>query len=41
MALEVSVSGDVDVNKFSGNMSLADFGSFPLNASKKPNQSTR
>ncbi|SMD44333.1 Imidazolonepropionase [Aquiflexum balticum DSM 16537] len=41
MALVVSVSGDVDENKFSGNMSLADFGSFPLNASKKPNQSTR
>jgi imidazolonepropionase-like amidohydrolase len=41
MALEVSVSGDVNENKFSGNMSLADFGSFPLNASKKPNLSTR
>lgn len=41
MALEVSVSGDVNENNFSGNMSLADFGSFPLNASKKPNQSIR
>jgi len=41
MSLEVTVSGDIDGNQFSGNMSLADFGSFPLNATKKPNQSTR
>jgi imidazolonepropionase-like amidohydrolase len=39
MSLEVTVSGDIDGNQFSGNMSLADFGSFPLNATKKPNQS--
>jgi imidazolonepropionase-like amidohydrolase len=41
MSLEVSVSGDINDNQFSGNMSLADFGSYPLNATKKPNQSTR
>ena len=40
MSLEVTVSGDIDGSQFSGSMSLADFGSFPLNATKKPNQST-
>lgn len=40
MALEVTVSGDVSEADFRGNMSLSDFGSFPLNANKKPNQST-
>lgn len=39
MSLEVEVSGDVNLAQFSGNMSLADFGSFPLKANKKPNQS--
>lgn len=36
MALDVSVSGDILDNEFSGNMELADFGSFPLNATKTP-----
>ncbi|RZS98076.1 amidohydrolase family protein [Cecembia calidifontis] len=38
MSLEVSVSGEITDNDFSGTMSLSDFGSFPLNAVKKPNQ---
>ena len=37
MSLEVSVSGDISDGDFSGSMSLSDFGSFPLNAVKKPN----
>lgn len=41
MSLEVSVAGDINEDQFSGNMSLADFGSYPLNATKKPNQSQR
>ncbi|MGY6744135.1 MAG: amidohydrolase family protein [Cecembia sp.] len=38
MSLEVTVAGDVSELDFRGNMSLSDFGSFPLNANKKPNQ---
>jgi len=37
----VTVAGDVNNDQFSGNMSMADFGSYPLNATKKPNQSQR
>lgn len=36
MSIDVSVSGDILGDEFSGNMSLADFGTFPLNATKKP-----
>jgi imidazolonepropionase-like amidohydrolase len=39
MALEVSVNGDINTDQFSGNMSLTEYGSFPLNATKKPDQS--
>lgn len=39
MSLEVEVSGEVNVSQFTGNLSLADFGSYPLKATKKPNQS--
>jgi hypothetical protein len=38
MNIDVNVSGDIVGEEFSGNMNLADFGSFPLNASKVPNQ---
>lgn len=38
MSLEVNVSGEIIGDEFTGSMSLADFGSFPLNANKKPNQ---
>ncbi|MBW3466737.1 amidohydrolase family protein [Arthrospiribacter ruber] len=38
MSLDVTVSGDIQGDEFSGNMSLADFGSFPLNATKTPKQ---
>lgn len=38
MSLEVTVAGNVSELDFRGNMSLSDFGSFPLNANKKPNQ---
>ncbi|WP_373493916.1 amidohydrolase family protein [Aquiflexum sp.] len=41
MSLEVTVAGDINDDQFSGTMSLADFGSYPLNATKKPNQSKR
>ncbi|WP_373520756.1 amidohydrolase family protein [Aquiflexum sp.] len=41
MSLEVTVKGEVDNDQFSGNMSMADFGSYPFNATKKPNQSKR
>ncbi|MFD2202967.1 amidohydrolase family protein [Shivajiella indica] len=41
MSLEVSVNGDVNANQFSGNMSLTEYGSFPLNATKRPNQSNQ
>ncbi len=37
MDLDVTVTGDVYDDKYSGKMSLAEFGSFPLNADKKPN----
>lgn len=40
MNITVSVSGDITDDKFTGNMSLAEFGSYPLTATKKPNQST-
>ncbi|MCH7415536.1 amidohydrolase family protein [Belliella sp. R4-6] len=39
MEIKVSVSGDISDEKFTGKMSLAEFGSFPLTATKKPNQS--
>lgn len=39
MEIKVSVSGDISDDKFIGKMSLAEFGSFPLTATKKPNQS--
>jgi len=38
MALEVNVNGEINSDQFSGNMSLSEYGSFPLNATKKPNQ---
>ncbi|MGY6522646.1 MAG: amidohydrolase family protein [Mongoliitalea sp.] len=38
MNLDVNVSGLVDGSNYSGNLSIADFGSFPLKATKKPNQ---
>jgi hypothetical protein len=38
MSLEVTVSGDVSNVDFKGDMSLRDFGSFPLKANKQPNQ---
>jgi hypothetical protein len=39
MSLDVEVSGEVNASQFTGNLSLTDFGSFPLKATKKPNQS--
>lgn len=39
MSLDVEVSGEVNVSQFTGNLSLTDYGSFPLKATKKPNQS--
>jgi imidazolonepropionase-like amidohydrolase len=41
MALEVNVSGDIFDADFRGNMSLSDFGNFPINANKKPNLSNQ
>ncbi|TVP48501.1 MAG: amidohydrolase, partial [Mongoliibacter sp.] len=38
MAIDVAVSGDILGEEFSGNMSLGDFGSYPLNATKSPNR---
>lgn len=38
MNLDVNVSGLVDGNNYSGSLSIADFGSFPLTATKNPNQ---
>ncbi|UJP67067.1 amidohydrolase family protein [Mongoliitalea daihaiensis] len=38
MSLDVNVSGLVDGSNYSGSLSIADFGSFPLTATKKPNQ---
>lgn len=38
MNLEVTVTGEINGDQFSGSMTLRDFGSFPLNANKKPNQ---
>ena len=39
MDLNVDVKGDITDDKFTGRMSLGNFGSFPLNATKKPNNS--
>ncbi|WP_041779424.1 amidohydrolase family protein [Belliella baltica] len=39
MEISVSVNGDLTDDQFTGRMSLAEFGSFPLTATKKPNQS--
>lgn len=39
LSLEVEVSGEVNASQFTGNLSLTDYGSFPLKATKKPNQS--
>lgn len=36
MSLVVNVSGEVSGDQISGNLSLAEFGSFPMNATKKP-----
>lgn len=41
MSLEVTVNGTVNADQFSGNLSLTEYGSFPLTASKKPNQSNQ
>jgi hypothetical protein len=38
MALEVNVNGEINSDQFSGSMSLSEYGSFPLNATKKPDQ---
>lgn len=38
MNLEVTVTGEINADQFTGSMTLRDFGSFPLNATKKPNQ---
>lgn len=39
MEISVTVNGDLTDDQFAGRMSLAEFGSFPLTATKKPNQS--
>ncbi|MFD2033796.1 amidohydrolase family protein [Belliella marina] len=39
MQITVTVNGDVSEDQFTGTMSLGEFGSFPLTASKKPIQS--
>ncbi|WP_232826681.1 amidohydrolase family protein [Cognataquiflexum aquatile] len=36
MSLVVNVSGEVSGDQISGNLSLAEYGSFPMNATKKP-----
>lgn len=36
MALVVNVGGEVSGDQFSGNLSLPEYGSFPINAAKKP-----
>ncbi|MCH7401193.1 amidohydrolase family protein [Belliella kenyensis] len=36
MDIRVNVSGEIDGSQFSGQISLGEFGSFPMNASKKP-----
>ncbi|MCL6259638.1 amidohydrolase family protein [Aquiflexum sp. TKW24L] len=36
MALDVNVTGEVNGDQISGNLSLSEFGSFPMNATKKP-----
>jgi hypothetical protein len=36
MSLVVNVSGEVNGDKISGNLSLSEYGSFPMNATKKP-----
>ena len=36
MSLVVNVSGEVSGDQMSGNLSLAEYGSFPMNATKKP-----
>jgi imidazolonepropionase-like amidohydrolase len=36
MSLVVNVSGEVSGDQISGNLSLSEFGSFPMNATKKP-----
>lgn len=38
MNLDVNVSGLIDGSNYAGSLSIADFGSFPLTATKKPNQ---
>jgi imidazolonepropionase-like amidohydrolase len=38
MSLVVTVSGEINEDRFDGSMSLAEYGSFPLNATKKPGQ---
>lgn len=39
ISLEVEVSGEVNASQYAGTLSLSDFGSYPLKATKKPNQS--
>lgn len=41
MSLEVTVNGTINADQFSGNLSLTEYGSFPLNATKKPDQSNQ
>jgi imidazolonepropionase-like amidohydrolase len=36
MSLVVNVSGEVNGDQISGNLSLSEYGSFPMNATKKP-----
>ncbi len=38
MSLVVNVTGEINEDRFSGSMNLAEYGSFPLNATKKPGQ---
>jgi imidazolonepropionase-like amidohydrolase len=36
MALDIKVTGEVNGDQISGNLSLSEYGSFPMNATKKP-----
>ncbi|MCH7409245.1 amidohydrolase family protein [Belliella sp. DSM 111904] len=40
MDIKVNVSGEIDGSQFSGQISLGEFGSFPMNASRKPTTRT-
>jgi hypothetical protein len=37
MAISVSVSGEISGNSMDGSMNIAQFGSFPISATRNPN----